>query len=134
MFVFSRLQLDGQASLHAIARNLKDLRAYMEKSKSATEPGGAYDPLNDLDEREKKVSRNLRRFIRASESFYSGASTVIDGARSTVYDGSIMGNPLSAAEKEYIRQWIPGIEEVDEAESAQSMSITLINNKLKSVN
>ena len=111
----SRLQLDDQASLDTIAHNLKDLKEYMRRSKSATEPGEAYDPLANLDETEKKASRNLQRFLNASASFHSSASTIIDGARSTIYEGSIMGEPLTAAKKESIRQWIPPIAEVDEA-------------------
>ncbi|KAJ5403765.1 hypothetical protein N7509_003636 [Penicillium cosmopolitanum] len=50
---------------------------------------------------------SLQNMAQAAKSLYSSASTVIEGKRSTVYDGSILGDPLTEEQSKYISDWIP---------------------------
>ncbi|KAK4451254.1 hypothetical protein QBC34DRAFT_59290 [Podospora aff. communis PSN243] len=67
-----------------------------------------------------RVSQNLERFVRAVDKFHSNASTIIsDGIRSTVWDGSMRGEPLSEEKYSKIENWIPPtIDEMPAAETS----------------
>ena len=68
----------------------------------------AEPPSSDIGEDSERISRNLRLFVQAAESFHSSASTIIaDGAGSTVWGGSVVGDPLSDEQHRNILDWIP---------------------------
>ena len=66
-------------------------------------------PLESPEETKEneRVSNNLRKLVRAAETFHSSASTVIEGSRSTVWGGSELGDPLSDEQMDNIKNWIP---------------------------
>lgn len=53
------------------------------------------------------VISSLQTMQQAAKSLHSSASTVIEGRRSTVYDGSVVGDPLSEDQFRNISDWIP---------------------------
>ncbi|KAK7417447.1 hypothetical protein QQX98_004567 [Neonectria punicea] len=66
------------------------------------------DSLFEMREEDDRISRNLQNLIHVAESFHSSASTIIrDGARSTVWEGSMLGEPLSEEQLFNIESWIP---------------------------
>jgi tetratricopeptide (TPR) repeat protein len=54
-----------------------------------------------------RMARNLRNLIREAESLHSSASTIVRDTRSTVWGGSVLGDPLSEEQYSSIRTWIP---------------------------
>jgi len=71
-----------------------------------------------------RMTRNLRNLIREAESLHSSASTIVGDTRSTVWGGSVLGDPLSVEQFSSIQNWIPppAIEEesVDAKEEARA--------------
>lgn len=62
----------------------------------------------DVAEDNERITRNLQELVREAESFHSSASTVLgDDARSTVWGGSVLGDPLSDEQYRHIQDWIP---------------------------
>jgi hypothetical protein len=62
----------------------------------------------DIKEDNDQVSKTLTKLARAAHSFHSSASTVITGGkRSTIWEGSIMGEPLGQEQLRTIQNWIP---------------------------
>ncbi|KAL7765857.1 hypothetical protein ACKLNR_003773 [Fusarium oxysporum f. sp. zingiberi] len=59
-------------------------------------------------EEDDRATQNLRQFVQVAENFHSSASTILrEGPRSTVWGGSIMGDPLTEAQTSMIERWIP---------------------------
>ncbi|KAF4451643.1 hypothetical protein F53441_5322 [Fusarium austroafricanum] len=59
-------------------------------------------------EEDDRINQNLRQFVQVAENFHSSASTIVrEGPRSTVWGGSIMGDPLTEAQTSMIERWIP---------------------------
>jgi len=83
---------------------------------SAIERGGVYDRFGRLEGADRRTSGNLQNLIRATKSFHSGASTAIEGPRSTIYNPSVMGEPLNERQQRNIIDWKERIEEVEEDE------------------
>jgi tetratricopeptide (TPR) repeat protein len=54
-----------------------------------------------------RMTRNLRTLIREAESLHSSATTIVGDTRSTVWGGSVLGDPLSEEQYSSIRNWIP---------------------------
>ncbi len=54
-----------------------------------------------------RMTRNLRNLIREAESLHSSASTIVGDTRSTVWGGSVLGDPLSVEQYGSIQNWIP---------------------------
>lgn len=52
----------------------------------------------------ERISHNLQSLVQAAESFHSSASTVAAG--STVWGGSVMGEPLTQEQYGNIEEWI----------------------------
>jgi hypothetical protein len=50
------------------------------------------------------VILSLQNMAQAARSLYSSASAVIEGKGSTVYDGSVLGDPLTEEQSKYIRE------------------------------
>ena len=59
-------------------------------------------------EEDDRISWNLQQFVRVAENFHSSASTVVrEGPRSTIWGGSILGDPLTPNQVPNIERWIP---------------------------
>ncbi|KAG9501613.1 hypothetical protein J7337_007304 [Fusarium musae] len=59
-------------------------------------------------EEDNRATQNLRQFVQVAENFHSSASTILrEGPRSTVWGGSILGDPLTEAQTSMIERWIP---------------------------
>jgi tetratricopeptide (TPR) repeat protein len=55
-----------------------------------------------------QVTRNLRQWVRVAEAFHSNASAITrEGPRSTVWGGSVLGDPLTKEQFSNIETWIP---------------------------
>jgi hypothetical protein len=54
-----------------------------------------------------RMRRNLRNLIREAESLHSSASTIVGDTRSTVWGGSVLGDPMSEEQYNSIQNWIP---------------------------
>ena len=119
MCCLSCLQLESNTSQRSIARTLDELKEYLTKVKKATEVGGPYDTFTHREDMERRISSNLQRFVRATESFHSNASTLDGGARTVIRESSVMGTPLNPDELRQIHNWIPTIEEVEEPQAAE---------------
>jgi tetratricopeptide (TPR) repeat protein len=103
------LLLNSNTSQESIAQVLTGLKSQIGRVEFALQArNDAEPPSFDIGEDSERISRNLRLFVRAAESFHSSASTIIaDGARSTVWGGSVMGDPLSDEQHRNIQDWIP---------------------------
>lgn len=61
----------------------------------------------DIRDDNKRIYHNLRELVRKADSFHSNASTILGGgARSTLWGGSVIGNPLTDEQYSNIRDWI----------------------------
>ncbi|KAF5674405.1 hypothetical protein FCIRC_7796 [Fusarium circinatum] len=59
-------------------------------------------------EEDDRATQHLQQFVQVAKNFHSSASTILrEGPRSTVWGGSIMGNPLTEAQTSMIERWIP---------------------------
>ncbi|KXX77095.1 Kinesin light chain 1 [Madurella mycetomatis] len=55
-----------------------------------------------------QIARNLRQLVRVAETFHSNASAITrEGPRSTVWGGSVLGDPLTREQFSNIENWIP---------------------------
>ena len=62
----------------------------------------------DIQEESDRISNNLRQLIVAVGSFHSSASTIVGkGRRSTLWQGSLLGEPLDEEQRQQIQRWIP---------------------------
>ncbi|KAF5711560.1 hypothetical protein FMUND_8955 [Fusarium mundagurra] len=59
-------------------------------------------------EEDDRATQHLQQFVQVAKNFHSSASTILrEGPRSTVWGGSIMGDPLTEAQTTMIERWIP---------------------------
>ncbi|KAK3293689.1 uncharacterized protein B0H64DRAFT_218475 [Chaetomium fimeti] len=55
-----------------------------------------------------QITQNLRQLVRVAETFHSNASAITrEGPRSTVWGGSVLGDPLTREQLFNIESWIP---------------------------
>ncbi|KAF4953083.1 hypothetical protein FGADI_6233 [Fusarium gaditjirri] len=88
--------------LSRLKSQLRHVQVALNTSSSAS-PG----PSSGREE-DDRATQNLRQFVRVAENFHSSASTILrEGPRSTVWGGSIMGDPLTEAQTSMIEKWIP---------------------------
>ncbi|KAF5601338.1 hypothetical protein FPCIR_2317 [Fusarium pseudocircinatum] len=89
-------------ALSGIKSQLRYVEVALHTSSSAS-PG----PSSGREE-EDRATQNLRQFVQVVENFHSSASTILrEGPRSTIWGGSIMGDPLTEAQTSMIERWIP---------------------------
>ncbi|KAF2002424.1 hypothetical protein P154DRAFT_561925 [Amniculicola lignicola CBS 123094] len=105
------LQLHNNSEQASIVRSLDELRQHVIGVRRAIEPGGVYDTFKPLPEADVKIAHNFKQFVQEAESFRSSSSTLIEGPRSTVWGGSVAGDPLSRDQIRNIQDWIPPIQE-----------------------
>ncbi|CZR38248.1 uncharacterized protein FPRO_06561 [Fusarium proliferatum ET1] len=88
--------------LSGLKSQLRNVEVALHTSSSAS-PG----PSSGREE-DDRATQNLRQFVQVAENFHSSASTILrEGPRSTVWGGSIMGDPLTEAQTSLIERWIP---------------------------
>ena len=83
----------------------------------------------ELAEDSDRMTRNLRTLIREAESLHSSASTIVGDTRSTVWGGSVLGDPLSEERYSSIRNWIPppAIEEEESVDANERSSSAFLD-------
>lgn len=88
--------------LSGLKSQLRNVEVALHTSSSAS-PGPSSGREDD-----DRATQNLRQFVQVAENFHSSASTILrEGPRSTVWGGSIMGDPLTEAQTSLIERWIP---------------------------
>lgn len=107
------LQLDQNASQQTVEHTLTKLLRYLQRTKRAIEPGGAYGAFGGLGEEERRISSNLQDLVRTTQSFHSTTSTSV-GGQTVIRQDSVMGNPLNREEEQRINEYIATIYEHDE--------------------
>ncbi|KAK3936725.1 heat shock 70 kDa protein 12B [Diplogelasinospora grovesii] len=97
------LLIQNNSSQDAVFRVLTGLKSQIGRVEDALHAG---PPVSR--EEDDRISRNLQQFVRVAESFHSSASTIVrEGPRSTVWGGSILGDPLTEEQFSSIEGWIP---------------------------
>ena len=81
----------------------------MGRVESALQERGDPEFAKDgIGEENARIKRNLQGLLQAAELFHSSASVILsDGARSTVWGGSVTGEPLTGEQHRNIQDWIP---------------------------
>ncbi|RKL21866.1 hypothetical protein BFJ68_g2176 [Fusarium oxysporum] len=96
----------SQDSVFKVLSGLKSQLRHVEfalHTRSSASPG----PSSGREE-DDRATQNLRQFVQVAENFHSNASTILrEGPRSTVWGGSVMGDPLTEAQTSMIERWIP---------------------------
>lgn len=105
----SCLLIQNNSSQEYVVQVLSGLKSQVRRVEFALQAG---NPLGagpvEAREENDRISRNMRKLVRVAEDFHSSASTIVmDGPRSTVYGGSIMGDPLTDEQVSGIHNWIP---------------------------
>lgn len=122
----SCLLLHNNSSQESIAKVLAGLKSQIGRVESALQERGDGESSKDgIEEENARIRRNLQGLVQAAESFHSNTSVILsDGARSTVWSGSVIGEPLSAEQHRSIRDWIPPpiIEESEHVEPDSSVA------------
>ncbi|KAH7009814.1 hypothetical protein EDB80DRAFT_414451 [Ilyonectria destructans] len=103
------LLIQNNSSQEYVVQVLSSLKSQVRRVEFALQAG---NPLGagpvEVREENDRISRNMRKLVRVAEDFHSSASTIVmDGPRSTVYGGSIMGDPLTDEQVSGIHNWIP---------------------------
>ncbi|KAH8591765.1 hypothetical protein B0O99DRAFT_518852 [Bisporella sp. PMI_857] len=111
------LLLQSNSSQETVLRTLSDLKSQIGRVEGALQSRDNVTALGDEHDESQRISQNFKKLVHAAETFHSSASTImIEGSRSTVWGGSMLGDPLSQEELSNIENWIPppGIAEEDE--------------------
>jgi hypothetical protein len=124
------LHIKGNASLQSLDMSLANLGDMIKliSQRAETALQGINNPSSNPSQEENgnsNIASGLQSMARAAESVFTSASTVIDGRRSTVYGGSvvgdnafqndggimwrgsILGSPLTEEQYSGIENWIP---------------------------
>ncbi|KAF1816362.1 hypothetical protein P152DRAFT_120686 [Eremomyces bilateralis CBS 781.70] len=118
------LLIYGQSSQDMVIRGLDGLKDQLGRLESEIGTMNALqvpDASGQEIQFNRKVTDTLRRLARAAETFHSSASTVAGG--STVWGGSVSGEPLHPDQYRSIEEWIPPpIEEESPVETVSETS------------
>ncbi|KAK2684677.1 hypothetical protein QWA68_016562 [Fusarium oxysporum] len=99
------LLIQSNSSQDSVVNLLSGLKSQLRRVESALQTR-SYSSSGESSAEDNRISRNLRHFVQIAENFHSSASTII-GNRSTVWEGSILGEPLTQAQTSRIEEWIP---------------------------
>lgn len=92
-----------------MARKLSEIQLSIigiENALQTEESPGVFS--SDMPEDDGRIYSNLRKLVKEAESFHSNASSVVEiEKRSTRWDGSVLGQPLSDEQLRQIQNWIP---------------------------
>jgi hypothetical protein len=103
--------IHNHSSQDAVFNVLHGLKSQIERVEIALHQGagpssGAIGSSQDVDG--KQITQNLRQLVRVAEAFHSNASAITrEDPRSTVWGGSILGDPLTREQFSNIESWIP---------------------------
>ncbi|KIL83750.1 hypothetical protein FAVG1_13026 [Fusarium avenaceum] len=102
------LLIHSNSSQDSVFRVLSGLKSQVRRVEVALKTSSSTDSGDSVArEEDDRMLHNLRQFVQVAESFHSSASTIVrDGPRSTIWGGSILGVPLTEAQKSRIEGWI----------------------------
>ncbi|CAJ0551398.1 Ff.00g113280.m01.CDS01 [Fusarium sp. VM40] len=102
------LLIHSNSSQDSVFRVLSGLKSQVRRVEVALQTSSSTDSGDSVArEEDDRMLHNLRQFVQVAESFHSSASTIVrDGPRSTIWGGSILGVPLTEAQKSRIEGWI----------------------------
>ncbi|KAH7242647.1 hypothetical protein BKA59DRAFT_481149 [Fusarium tricinctum] len=103
------LLIHSNSSQDSVFRVLSGLKSQVRRVEVALQTSSSADAGDSAArEEDDRMLHNLRQFVQVAESFHSSASTIVrDGPRSTIWGGSILGDPLTEAQTSRIEGWIP---------------------------
>ncbi|KAF5710796.1 hypothetical protein FGLOB1_5326 [Fusarium globosum] len=103
------LLLHSNSSQDSVFKVLSGLKSQLRNVEVALHTSSSASPgPSSGREEDDRAAQNLRQFVQVAENFHSSASTILrEGPRSTVWGGSIMGDPLTEAQTSLIERWIP---------------------------
>lgn len=107
--VDSCLLIHSNSSQDSVFKVLSGLKSQLRHVEFALHTSSSASPgPSSGREEDDRATQNLRQFVQVAENFHSSASTILrEGPRSTVWGGSIMGDPLTEAQTSMIERWIP---------------------------
>ena len=101
------MSLETTATQESMSQKLADIQASISKMQKSLRQESEADRSTQIAQEDgEQISKNLQQLIQAADSFHSNASSVL-GKRSTIWDGSILGNPLDEDQVRNIQDWIP---------------------------
>ena len=102
--------IHSNSSQDAVFNVLHGLRSQIGRVEVALHQGAQpnFGPTGSSPDADgNQVTRNLRQLVRVAESFHSNASAITrEGPRSTVWGGSVLGDPLTREQFANIESWI----------------------------
>ncbi|RKL51047.1 hypothetical protein BFJ72_g500 [Fusarium proliferatum] len=103
------LLIHSNSSQDSVFKVLSGLKSQLRNVEDALHTNSSAGPVPSSGrEEDDRATQNLRQFFQVAENFHSSASTILrEGPRSTVWGGSIMGDPLTEAQTSLIERWIP---------------------------
>ncbi|KAH6622583.1 hypothetical protein F5144DRAFT_622756 [Chaetomium tenue] len=105
------LMIHNNSSQDAVFSMLYGLRSQIGRVEVALHQGTEprYGPAGSSQEDDdKQITTNFRQLVRVAETFHSNASAITrEGPRSTVWGGSVLGEPLTREQLFNIDNWIP---------------------------
>src|SRR6202000_2247642 len=91
------------ASQELVMRSLQGLKNQMSRVELVLQGQVSLTAGDRLDN--YRITNNMNNLLRAAQGFHSAASSVASG--STVWGGSVMGEPLTREQFRDIEGWIP---------------------------
>ncbi|RYC79538.1 hypothetical protein BFJ63_vAg17574 [Fusarium oxysporum f. sp. narcissi] len=99
------LLIQSNSSQDSVFNLLSGLKSQLRRVESTLQTRSS-SSSGESNAEDNRISRNLRHFVQIAENFHSSASTIV-GTQSTVWEGSILGEPLTQAQTSRIEEWIP---------------------------
>jgi hypothetical protein len=106
--VSSCLLLHNNSSQESIFSVLSSLESHVRRVELTLQVSNKLEngPAEAAEEKDR-IFRNLKQIVRVADDFHSNASIIVrDGARSTVWGGSALGDPLTKEQLTNIESWI----------------------------
>lgn len=103
----SCLLLSSSSSQDSIQRVLSSLKEQIGRIEGNLNERQALSLSPAESAERERMSRNLSRLARMANNFHTSASTIIEGDRSTMWGGSVLGDPLTQEQHGRINDWIP---------------------------
>ncbi|KAH6848057.1 hypothetical protein B0I37DRAFT_156498 [Chaetomium sp. MPI-CAGE-AT-0009] len=107
------LMIHNNSSQDAVFNVLHGLKSQIGRVEIASHQGARLEPTvgpagSSRDADGNQIAQNLRQLVRVAETFHSNASAITrEGPRSTVWGGSVLGDPLTSEQFSNIESWIP---------------------------
>ncbi|KAG5805454.1 hypothetical protein H9Q74_010224 [Fusarium xylarioides] len=103
------LLIHSNSSQDSVFKVLSGLQSQLRHVEVALHTSSSASPgPSSGHEEDDRATQNLQQFVQVAKNFHSSASNILkEGPRSTVWGGSIMGDPLTEAQASMIERWIP---------------------------